>query len=114
MALQTTALKNSLADRYAALALFGALYATVPGANPGTELSGGSPAYARKPLTWGTAANGATTASATFDVPAGSTVAGAGVHSALTNGNYLDGIAVTSQSFSTQGQMTVAFTFTQS
>lgn len=114
MALQTTTLKNSLADRYGALAVYGALYSTVPSAAQGTEISGGNPAYARKTLTWATAANGVTTATATFDVPAGATVAGAGVHTAVTGGTYLDGTAVTSQAFSTQGQMTVTFTFTQS
>jgi len=62
MALQTNAIKNALADRYGATALFAALSSTVPGAFAGTELSGGTPAYARKELTWGTAANGATTA----------------------------------------------------
>ena len=114
MALQTASIKNSLADRYAALALFAALYSTVPSASAGTELSGGTPAYARKPLTWGTAANGATTATATFDVPAGATVAGAGIHSAATSGSYLDGAAVTTQAFSSQGTYTLTLTFTQS
>ena len=41
------------------------------------ELSGGSPAYARKTITWGTAAAGAITMNGTdpvFDVPAGGSV----------------------------------------
>jgi hypothetical protein len=114
MALQTASIKNSLAERYAALGAFAALYSTVPGASAGTELSGGTPAYARKALTWGAAADGKVTATATFDVPSGATVAGAGIHSAATGGTYLDGGAVTTQAFSSQGTYTLTLTFTQS
>jgi hypothetical protein len=114
MALQTNAIKNALADRYGATALFAALFSTAPSGTPGTELSGGSPAYARKALTWSTAANGVVTATATFDVPAGATVAGAGVYSAATGGTYLDGIPLTSQAYASQGTYAVTLTFTQS
>jgi hypothetical protein len=114
MAIETTTLKNTLAQAYGTAAAFGALYSTVPSGTPGTELSGGSPAYARKPLTWSTAASGEVTATATFDVPAGATVAGAGVHSALTGGTYLDGGAVTTQAYSSQGQYVMTFTYQQS
>lgn len=115
MAIATTAMKNNLADAYAGAADFGALYSTAPGATAGTELSGGSPAYARKALTWPAAANGTTTAAAVvFDVPAGATVAGFGFHSAVTGGTYLDGVAVTSQPFSSQGTFQIVATYTQS
>lgn len=113
MAIQTTAEKNSLATKYAADALYGALFTTAPGASAGTEVTGGSPAYARKPLTWGAPSNGVITASATFDVPA-CTVVGTGVYSAATAGTYIDGNTVTSVTFSTQDTVTVTFTFTQS
>lgn len=114
MAIQTSTMKNSLATAYKNAALYAALYTTVPGATAGTEVTGGSPAYARKALTWGTPANGVVTASVTFDVPASTTVAGAGIHDAATAGNYLDGAAVTSQAFASQGTYALTLTFTES
>lgn len=114
MAIQTTTQKNTLAAAYGTAAAYGALYTTAPGGTAGTEVSGGSPAYARKALTWGAPSAGVVTASATFDVPAGTTVVGAGVHSAVTGGTYLDGVAVTSQAFASQGTYTVTFTMTES
>lgn len=114
MAVQTAAMRNILADAYGAAADYGALYTTAPGASAGTEVTGGSPAYARKALTWGAAASSATSAVATFDVPSGTTVVGAGVHTALTAGTYLDGGTVTSQAFASQGTFEITFTYTQS
>lgn len=114
MAIQTTTEKNNLATKYATDAAYGALYTTAPGASAGTEPSGGSPAYARKALSWGSASGGVVTATATFDVPAGATIVGIGLHSAVTAGTYLDGTAVTSQAFASQGTYTVTFTYTQS
>lgn len=113
MAIQTASMKNSLATAYKNAATYAALYTTVPGATAGTEVAGGAPAYARKPLTWGAPANGVVTATATFDVPAGATIAGAGIHDAATAGNYLDGGTVTSQAFATQGTYALTLTFTE-
>jgi hypothetical protein len=114
MAIQTTGEKNSLATKYGTDAAYGAIYTTAPGASAGTEPSGGSPAYARKALTWGSASGGVVTATVTFDVPAGATIVGAGLHTAVTAGTYLDGAAVTSQAFALQGTYQVTFTYTQS
>lgn len=113
MAIQTVTQKNTLATAYGNAAAYAALYSTVPGSSAGTELSGGSPAYARKAITWGAASNGVITATVTFDVPSGATVAGAGYHTALTGGTYLDGGSVTSQAFSSQGTYTLTLTYTQ-
>jgi hypothetical protein len=112
MAIQTTTMKNTLATSYGASATHGAIYTTAGTGTAGTEVTGGT--YARKPLTWSAAANGVITATATFDVPAGVTVRGGGVHSALTAGTYLDGGAVTDQNFATAGQYTLTFQYTQS
>jgi len=112
MPIQTSTERASLAAKYAADALFGAVYTTAPGASAGTEPSGGSPAYARKSLTW--SGTNPITATATFDIPTSTTIVGAGVHTAVTAGTYLDGITVTSQAFATQGTYTVTFTFTES
>jgi hypothetical protein len=66
-------------------ALFLGLHSTLGQA--GTELTGGSPPYARKAITWQAAASGAKdiTAAVTFDVPA-STVRNVGLWSASTAG----------------------------
>lgn len=116
MPIATAQQRENVAIAYGQAATFAALYSTAPsGTNPGTELSGGSPAYARKSLTWAAGGvDGVITATAVFDVPTGATVAGAGVHTAAIAGTYLDGVSVTSQAFSSQGTYTVNFTYTQS
>lgn len=115
MPIKTNAMKEALAIKYGQDALYGALYTTAPGAAAGSEPSGGTPAYARQPLSWAPGAvDGVVTATAVFDVPSGATIVGAGVHSALTGGTYLDGATVVSQAFSSQGTYTATFTFTQS
>lgn len=71
--------------------LYLALYASDPGeADSGTELSGGSPAYARKPITWGTEANGtvANSVAVSVNVPNGQTTHW-GIRDAVTGGNLL-------------------------
>ena len=115
MPIQTNQQKENLAVSYGTNATHGAVYTTAPGASAGTEPSGGSPAYARKALTWapGTV-DGVVTATATFDIPSGTTVVGVGLHTALTGGTYLDGASVTSQTFASQGTYQVTFTYTQS
>lgn len=113
MAIQTATQKNNLATAYGTNATHAALYTTAPGATAGTEVTGGSPAYARKAITWGSASNGVITATVTFDVPSGTTVVGAGVHTALTAGTYLDGASVTSQAFASQGTYQLTLTYTQ-
>jgi hypothetical protein len=113
MAIQTTTQKNTLATSYGTAATHAALYTTVPAGSAGTEVTGGSPAYARKAIGWGAAAAGVVTATVVFDVPTGTTVAGAGVHTAITAGTYLDGGAVTSQAFASQGTYTLTLTYTQ-
>jgi hypothetical protein len=56
-----------------------------------SEVTGGSPAYARKGLTWGAAASGVktTTAAPVFDVPPSTTVRWVGLWDAVTAGNFL-------------------------
>jgi hypothetical protein len=112
--IQTSTQKNTLASAYATAATHAALYSTAPGGSPGTELSGGSPAYARKATSWSAPSAGViSTGPHTFDVPSGATVAGAGVHTALTAGTYLDGGSLTSQAFASQGTYALTLTYTQ-
>lgn len=110
----TTAYKNTIVTAAGAAATHAALYTTAPtSTTAGTEPSGGSPAYARKAITWSSASGGVISATVTFDVPSGATIVGAGTHTAITAGNYLDGGAVTSQAFASQGQYVLTLTFTQ-
>jgi hypothetical protein len=113
MTIASTYGKNQVALAYGTLAAYGAIYTSAPGATAGTEPSGGSPAYARKPLSWSLGADGVVTASATFDVPPGTTIVGTGLHTAASGGNYLDGKSETSVTFPVQDTVTVNFTYTQ-
>lgn len=113
MAIASTFGKNAMATHFGTIATHGAIYTTAPGAAAGTEPTGGTPAYARKPLAWSAPTNGVITASATFDVPPGTTVVGTGMHDALTAGNYLNGKTEASVTFPSQDTVTVNFTHTQ-
>lgn len=75
-----------------------------------TEPSGGSPAYARKALTWAASSSGSKALAATlpvFDVPAGFTVKAVGLWSALTNGTLYGYFDVTDEAFGGQGTYSV-------
>jgi len=115
MAIQVAATRTAMAAYYATQAPWMAIFSTVPsGGTPGTELSGGAPAYARKASNWGTATNSAVVATpVAHDIPAGATAAGIGFYSASTAGTFIDGAAVTSQTFASQGTLAVTATFTQ-
>lgn len=114
MAIQTTTMKNTLATAYAAAISHIGLATTAPGSARGTEVTGGSPAYARKAANWGSASSGVIVASpAAFDVPSGTTVVGINMENASTAGTYQDGASVTSQAFASQGTYTVVATYTQ-
>jgi hypothetical protein len=114
VAIQTVTQRNNMCTRYAADAAWAAAYTTAPGGSAGTEPTGGSPAYARKAPSWGSPATSAVVASAIpFDIPSGTTIVGMGFHTAVTAGTYLDGAAVTSQVFSSQGVYNITPTYTQ-
>lgn len=85
------------------------LHSADPGATGANELTGGTPAYARKAATWSAAAAGAKALSnqPVFDVPAGSTVAFVGLWSALTAGTYLGCWDVTDEIYGGQGTYTL-------
>lgn len=88
-------------------------YMSLHTANPGTtgasEVSGGSPAYARKAITWNAAASGskAIAASVTFDIPASTTVTYAGFWSASSGGTFYQGVAIDSRAYTNQGTLEV-------
>lgn len=86
------------------------LHSSDPGSNGTSEISGGTPAYARQAVSFGDPAAGsmATTASMTFNVPASATVAYVGYWSASTGGTFLGSRALdASQNFATAGTFTV-------
>lgn len=120
MAITILAQRNALASAYGTAAPYGALFSST---GPGTtgaatnEITGGSPAYARKALSWGAASASAITSAATsFDVASGTTVTyfGVTVSATATTADVRDASTVTSQAFSSQGTYTITATFTQS
>lgn len=94
---------------------FGALATGTPTATTaGTEISGGSPAYARLALTNGTPSGGVNVASAvTFNVPVSSPANFEG-YTAITAGTYSGWVPFTAIPFSVQGTLQVTPTFQQS
>ncbi len=93
MPLNNTA-KNIGVDAVTAVIGFLSLHTADPGGTGANEATGGSPAYARKAITWGASSSGVAAASGspvvTFDAPAG-TYTHVGFWSALSGGtNYGD------------------------
>lgn len=108
-----TGLRNTLSDSYKATVLFADLYSTTGATAAGTAITGGTPAYASKGLTWGASTNGVVATGATvFDVPSGATVAGFGGKNTAISA-YLDGGALPSQAFASQGTYSLTITYTQ-
>lgn len=115
MAIATDAQKENLAVAYGTNAAYASLHTADPGTTGASEVTGGSPAYARKALAWSAGTvDGVVTISVTFDVPAGTTVTHAGMTTAATGGTFLDKVSLGSLAFASQGTLTVSFTYTQS
>lgn len=89
------------ADAIAGQTLYAALFNGDP-AGAGTEVTGGTPAYARKLLTYPSGANPATV-QVTFDVPAGATFDHAAVFDAATLGNRKNSGTIPAESYGSQG-----------
>jgi hypothetical protein len=103
--------KNLMLDALGAVALRLALHTGDPGgANSATsEVTGGSPAYARKAIAWNAAASGSmddSTNGAVFDVPAGTTVTWISGWNTAGTVRYFKK-QVTSEAFGAQGTYTV-------
>ena len=103
MAMNTTYL-NEIADD-------GGAYITYIGLvdSGGTEISGGSPAYARQAVSWTSASGGTIRPSAdlTFDIPSGETVGGWRGYSASSSGTEYGGESLTNESYASQGEYTL-------
>jgi hypothetical protein len=89
MALSTNG-RNVAVDGLATAAKYVSLHTSNPGDTGIGEVAGGSPAYARKSVTWGAAVAGVRSmaSAVTFDVPGGSNVAYFGIWSAATGGTF--------------------------
>ena len=91
MPLLVAAAENAALTAITGLAAYASLHSaySATGAN---ELTGGSPAYARKAYTWATASGGTQSMSGTltFDVPAAATVAWVGGWSASSAGTFYE------------------------
>lgn len=105
--------KQSMANHYASLATHGSVHTADPGTTGASEVTGGSPAYARMPLTWAFGTTGTATSSATFNIPAAITAAWTGLWSALTGGIFRDKADIVDQAFASQGTLTVNYSFAQ-
>lgn len=99
--------------RNVAFAAIAQSYASLHTASPGltgtNEVTGGSPAYARKAINFSAAASGsmASSNSPVLDVPASTTVTHVGFWDAATAGNFLGYADVTDEVFAGQGTYTV-------
>ena len=85
------------------------LHTADPGITGASEVTGGSPAYARKQTTWtaGTADGVSNGSQVTFDAPAG-TYTHAGVWTAVTAGTFVGSVALSgSVTLGAQGQVLV-------
>lgn len=115
MPIAVTATKNALATAYAAQGAYVSLHTASPGSTGASEATGGTPAYARKQTTWGTAAGSTVSGSeVTFNVGAG-TYTHWGLWTAVTGGTFVDGGALSaSVTLSAQGEVKAPISYTQS
>ena len=102
--------KNAMLNALGALAVFASLHTADPGDNGANEVSGGSPAYIRKAITWSAAGSGTMDSpdAPVFDVPGSTTVAYAGFWSAETVGTFYGAADVTDEVFAGQGTYTLS------
>lgn len=84
---------NASGAGLAAVVGFISLHSADPGSTGTSELAGGSPAYARKAVTWGAPSGGVVgiNMDPEFDIPAGGTVSHFGLWSASTGGTFYGG-----------------------
>lgn len=115
MPIATTTQRNNLADRYSDEALYVSLHTADPDTTGTSEVTGGSPAYARKAITWSAPGAGATvSAIVDFDVPANTAITHVGTWSALTGGTFLDKAVHTYPASPTQSVLRIHLRYEQS
>lgn len=109
MALENAA-KHVMLDQLATVAVWASLHTAAPNSSGSNEVTGGSPAYARKAITWNAASGGAldNNANPVFDVPSGTTVSHVGLWSASSAGTFYGSADVTDETFAGQGTYTLS------
>lgn len=115
MAIDAVATRESMAGHYVTLCTYASLHTGDPAGTGANEVTGGTPAYARKPLTWTAGAVDGTYVSdpVTIDVPAATTITHVGLWDAATAGNYRDKRTF-NITFASQGTVTLTITYSQS
>lgn len=111
MALNNNA-RNPMLNALTGSILYVSLHTADPGTTGTNEATGGSPAYARKAVTWTSSTVSVLNASntPTFDVPAGTFTHG-GFWSAVTGGTFYGGGALNAPvTFAAQGTYTLSAT----
>lgn len=105
----TDAAKHVMLNQLATVAVFASMHTGDPGTSGANEASGGSPAYARKAITWNAAASGNldNNANPVFDVPAG-TYSYVGLWSAVSGGTYYGHFDIVDEVFAGQGTYTLS------
>lgn len=107
MGLNATAL-NAMLTELAGLITYVSLHTDVVGSGATGEVTGGSPAYARKSITWNAASGGNLDSSNTpaFDVPA-TTIRRVGFFSAVSAGTFYGDADITDETYGGQGTYTL-------
>ncbi len=115
MALSATGL-NAGVNGVKAVASFVSLHSGDPGTTGANEISGGSPAYARKTAAWGSSTNGSAALSSAvqFDIPGSVTITHFGTWTSASGGTFIGGDALrdgannpVSETFTAQGFYTL-------
>lgn len=108
MPLNNTA-KHAMLDHLATLITYASLHTADPGATGTNEVTGGTPAYARKAITWNAASGGNldNNANPVFDVPAATTITHVGFWGAVTGGTFYGSADITDEAFGAQGTYTL-------
>ena len=102
---------NLMLGGFTGSAGFVSLHTADPGLTGTSQVTGGSPAYARKAIAWTAASSSATSNSGqiVFDVPTGTTINHLGYWSASTGGTFYGSRALnTAQTYTSQGTYTLA------
>lgn len=103
--------KHVMLDQLATVAVWVSLHTSDPGTTGASEVTGGSPAYARKAITWNAAASGGLDSSNAplFDVPASTTITHFGLWSASSAGTFYGGASLSaSEAYTAQGTYTLS------
>ncbi len=103
--------KDVALDAIAAVAIYASCHTAAPGTTGVNEVTGGTPTYARKGVTWAAASGGSVAMNGTlpvFNIPPGTTVAYIGLWSALTVGTFYGYFDNTDEVFAGQGTLTIS------